>query len=62
MGCYSICVSLLGMEFGSVCSHTQLILFQKHLQDKLITIASNLSANTKVSMVDIIFTFCDDQK
>ena len=36
MGCNSICVSLLGRVVSLVCLHTQLILFQNHLQYKPI--------------------------
>ena len=62
MGYSSICGSLLGRVVGVVCLHTQPILFQKHLQYKLIANAIIPSAVVKLPLDENAFTFSEDQK
>ena len=62
MGCNSICAPSTGRVVGLVCSHTQLFLFQKHLQYRLIDRAMITIAVTGVLMVENVFLFIEDQK
>ena len=62
MGCNSICVSLVGRVGSLVCLHTQLILFQKHLQYIPIARAIIPIADAEVPMVENVFTITEDQK
>ena len=52
MGCNSIYVSLAGRAVSLVCLHTQLILYQKHLQYKPIAKAIIPSADAEAPMVE----------
>ena len=62
MGCNSRCVSLVARVVSLVCLHTQLILFQKHLQYKPIVQDIIPNADVEVPMVENVFTFIEDQK
>ena len=62
MCCNSICVSLVGMAVSLVCSHTQLFLFQKHLQYKPIAQDITPIAEAEVPMIENVFTFIDDHE
>ena len=48
-------------EVGLVCLHTQLFLFQKHLQYKPIERVVILTAATGVPMGKNVFSFIEDQ-
>ena len=61
MGCYSICVSLVGQVVCLVCLHTQLIIFQKDLQYKPIAKAIIPNADAEVPNVENILTFIEEQ-
>ena len=62
IGCNSICTLLVGRVISLACLHTQLILFQKHLQYKSIAKTIITSADTEVPIIGNVFTFIEDQK